>query len=469
MQTELNDSDGRWGEVLHAPYFLPLITLALGVALFAFNIFFVITALPTAVDALEGLAYITWASSLYLIFAIAAGAAAGLSKERFGARNVFLVAIAIFIAGTLISAAAPNMPVFLLGRVLQGGSAGMIEGLSYAMIPVLFPPRLVPKVFGVEATMWVLAAFGGPAVAGYLTSHVSWRGAFLSSLPLALIFLFLVLRIAPKEKPALTSARFPGVRLGLIATGLLLVTLSSVGTPLMALLLNASAVGLIVGGFLLDRKSNERLFPRASFTYAVPFGIGLWVVVLMAIPESAVSAFLPYGMQHVWGYSPTMAGAIHSVLAFAWSFSQIFVATAASQRVRHELIWIGSGLLAVGLFIASMGVTASSLPLVIVAQIFIGVAFGINWGSISQLLMDAAPENERVLASALLPTAQSGGFALGASLAGLTGNLLGFAQASDPAEIQSTIASIFMISSAAAVVVVPLAWIVVRKTVNTAA
>jgi MFS family permease len=454
--------EGRWGEVLQAPYFLALVTLALGVALFAFNTFFVITALPTAVDDLDGIATITWATSLYLIFGIASGAAAGLAKVRFGARPVFFVATIVFIAGTIMTGLAPDMTVLLAGRGLQGAGVGMIEGMSYAMIPVLFPARLVPKVFGVEAVMWVLAAFGGPAVAGFLTVHMSWRIALMSSLPLAVLFIVLVMRVVPKEIPTLGATRFPGMRLGLIASGLLLVMLSSVYPAMQALMFNIAAVVLIVCGFLADRQSKDRLFPRKAFTLSLPFGLGLWVVVLMAIPESSVSAFLPYSIQHAWGYSPAYAGAVHSLLAIGWSFSQLFIATFVSASMRRELIWVGPILLAAGLFVMSAGVASSSLLMIVFAQICIGTAFGINWGSISELLMHSVPTDEQAQASSLLPTTQSGGFALGASLSGLTGNLLGIAGATSAGDIRQILSQVFLISAIAALPSIPLAWAVVR-------
>ncbi len=230
-----------------------------------------------------------------------------------------------------------------------------------------------------------------------------------------------------------------------------------------ALPLNVGAVVLIVCGFLADRMSKDRLFPRKAFTFSLPFGLGLWVVVLMAIPESSVSAFLPYSIQHAWGYSPAFAGAVHSVLALGWSFSQLFIATFVSARMRRELIWVGPILLACGLFITSIGISSQSLLLIIVAQACIGTAFGINWGSISELLMQAAPENERALASSLLPTSQSGGFALGASLSGLTGNLLGIAGTTSAGDIRQILSQVFLISAVAALPSIPLAWLVVRR------
>jgi predicted MFS family arabinose efflux permease len=232
--------------------------------------------------------------------------------------------------------------------------------------------------------------------------------------------------------------------------------------PLVALALNAAAVGLVAAGFKLDRGLATRLFPRGAFSLSVPFGLGFWVIVLMAIPESSVSAFLPFSVQKVWGYSPAIAGAVHSVLAFSWSLSQIFISTFVSEKVRRELIWVGPVLLACGLFVASTGVAQLSMPLVIVAQILTGSAFGINWGSISQMLMDAAPEDERVIASSLLPTAQTGGFALGAALSGLTGNFLGFADAQGAPDLQSVTSQVFLIAALAVLPVIPLAYKVVR-------
>jgi predicted MFS family arabinose efflux permease len=115
------------------------------------------------------------------------------------------------------------------------------------------------------------------------------------------------------------------------------------------------------------------------------------------------------------------------------------------------------------LFVMSLGVAWASLAMIIVAQICIGTAFGINWGSISELLMHAAPAEEQAQASSLLPTAQSGGFALGAALSGLTGNLLGIAGTTSAGDIRQILSQVFLIAAVAALPSIPLAWLVVRR------
>lgn len=71
-----------WADLMRPRYLVSTITLCLGVALFAFNEFFISTALPTAVDDLGGAALLSWAFTLYLVFAIVGGMVAANLKQR---------------------------------------------------------------------------------------------------------------------------------------------------------------------------------------------------------------------------------------------------------------------------------------------------------------------------------------------------------------------------------------------------
>lgn len=158
--------DGRWAEIF-GPRYLPVtIILALGVSLFAFNVFLSATALPSAVQELGGVEVISWATTLYLVFAIVGGAAAALIKRRLGSRMALVGLAGVFLFGTLIAATGGAMPQVLLGRAVQGFGEGVVAALCFALIPELFPSRLVPKVFGMQAVVWAIAAFGGPAGRG---------------------------------------------------------------------------------------------------------------------------------------------------------------------------------------------------------------------------------------------------------------------------------------------------------------
>jgi MFS family permease len=91
------------------------------------------------------------------------------------------------------------------------------------------------------------------------------------------------------------------------------------------------------------------------------------------------------------------------------------------------------------------------LPVLVLGQVLVGAAFGSSWSYLNQMLMAFSPAIERDKTSGLLPTLQSAGYAIGAALAGLTANSLGFADSGDPALLSSVLSATF---------VVPILWTV---------
>jgi MFS family permease len=440
----------RWVELLESRYAASTVMLCLGVALFAFTTFLVSTALPSTVKALNGVAYISWAQSLYLAFAIVSGVAASMVAQQFGTRRALIVATMVFLVGTLLCVFAPTMPVLLAGRALQGFAGGFIEAQCYALIFVLFPQRLVSKVFGAEAVVWVTAAFVGPALAGFVTETVGWRLAFLLSAPLAVGFMLLAMRVAKSQTASSKPALFPGLRLGLIAASMILVTWASVAEPQLALVMLLIAAILIPAAATFDGRAIDRLLPTGAFTWTIPNGLGFWVVVLMPVAESASTVFLIYGLQRVFALTPTVAGLVGSLIAISWSFTQIAVSTFAVETLRKNLIWVGAWLLVLGLGIAAFGFAIGSLFMVAVSLVPVGSAFGMNWGNLSELLIGAAGDQERDRVATLLPTAQAAGFGIGAALMGLIANHAGFADATTPTEVQHVMVVVFTAATAIA-------------------
>ncbi|MCA1407868.1 MFS transporter [Ensifer sp. IC3342] len=450
LQTEIK---GRWSELLRPHHLTATVTLCLGVALFAFNEFFVSTALPTAVEEFGGAALLSWAFTLYLVFAIVGGAVAANQKARFGARNTLIAAALVFVTGTVIATTATGMPQVLAGRLLQGLGEGIIAAVCYALIPELFPPRLVPKIFGAEAIVWATAAFAGPLISGLLTEYWSWRAAFFVNLPAAAIFLALVGAIVrqPGQGGKKTTGSVPLLRLTAFGIGVLLISVSNTagnGYAMAALLVMALA--LIVNTMHIDRRSSDSILPSGAFSIGSPLGTGLWVVLLMPLAQASGSVYLVYTLQHLWGFSPTAAGFSSALMAMSWSATAILVASLRSHHLRVQLIWTGPLLLCLGLVGLTLAVGASEHRLTFISQIAIGTGFGVCWGTLSQLLMDVSIVEERDKTSALLPTLQSAGYAIGAAVFGVTANARGFDEgASDPV-MSAALLGVFAIGCAIA-------------------
>ena len=450
--TEESQSGGRWAEVFGPRYAASTLILALGVALLAFNAFLTSTAMPTAVQELGGVALIAWTLTLFLVFAIMGGAGAALFKQLVGARMALLVSAAVFLVGSLVAGLAGSMEVVLLGRALQGLGEGLVAAICFALIPVLFPTRLVPKVFGMQAMVWAVASFGGPLVAGLLTEFVSWRASFLVSVPLAIIFGLMVLAVVPASAEAAPAhADFPGIRLLLVGGGIMLVALASLTGPLPALVLLIAAAALLAGMVVLDKNSRTRLMPPDAFWPGSVVGNGLWVVLLMPVAGATSAVYLVLLLQQMWRYGPTLAGAVAAVLAMAWSAAAIAVANVSQETTRMRLMTMGPALLVLGLVGVALGLLSGQIALVLLAQIAIGAGFGLGNSSLYVTLMGAAEAEERDRVAALVPTTQSAGNAIGAALAGLAANLAGYASASSSAAFAQAILAVFAVGVGMAV------------------
>lgn len=446
-----DSTTGSWAEIFTPRYAPITLILCLGVALFAFNAFLASVALPTAVQQLGGIALISWALTLYLVFAIMGGAGAALLKQKLGSRSALLLSSAVFLVGTLIAANASSMTEVLIGRSFQGLGEGVVAAICFALIPELFPSRLVPKVFGMQAVIWAVAAFGGPVGAGLLTELVSWRAAFLINVPLVLIFgIMAIFKVPGRDATPGLNPGFPGIRLLTIGAGIMLVALAGISQPLLATALLIGAAALLVAAVTLDARSRVRLMPTGAFQPVSVVGSGLWVVLLMPIAGATSAVYLVLLVQQLWGYGPTLAGAVGAVMAVAWSLSAITVANVRQRETRKVLIRTGPALLALGLAGVLAGILTGQITIVLVAQLAVGAGFGISNGYLNLTMMESSSDADRDRTSALLPTTQSAGNAIGAALAGVAANTAGYATAVGTDAIHLAIIPVFVLGSAVA-------------------
>lgn len=421
---------GRWIELLAPRYLATTTMLCMGVALYAFNGFLVSTVLPTAVGEIGGAELLSWSVTLYLVASIVAGASAALLKQRYGARTILFAAALVFLVGTLAAALASDMNTVLCGRICQGIGEGIIAAICYALIPEMFPPALVPKVFGAEASVWAIAAFAGPVLAGSLTEAFSWRVAFLVNVPLIALFLLLALVLVRSGTEAGRRLQFPTLRLSLLSAGLVAMLVAGLaGSATATGAMVAGSLFLVLGAVWLDRRAVDSILPDGAFSTRSPLGLGLWVILLMPLSQATSSVYLVYSLQYLFGYRPTLAGALGALMAISWSITAIGVANLRTERSQQTAIWLGPLLLVLGFATLAGAIGTVSIAMVAAAQAAIGAAFGLSWGYLSQMLMEVTPGHERDKTSALLPTLQSAGFALGAALAGISANGAGLAAA----------------------------------------
>lgn len=402
----------------------PLILVNLGIGLHATIWYLATTAMPSAVEELDAAAYLSWATSLYLMASILGGAMLPPIKSRFGPRSSMMAAGLIVVAGGIFAALAPNVACILAGRAIQGLGEGFLLALSYCLVRELFDNALVPRVAGIEAVVWAVAVTLGPLIGGWLTELGTWRFAFFGSamLPLPMMALgWVILRNHPHVPMRQTA---PILRLCLLAAGVMAIAAADRFPPFVgagAVLFGIALIGLTLA---LDRRSLHKLFPTAFPGINHPASLGIWVITLMALSEAAVYVYGPYIIQIYRGLTPTAAGYIAAIHALAWSISAMLVAP-LSSRYHNVLIMAGPTSLAIGLVGLAFTLADSSFLLVAVAMVFIGCGFGFSYSFITQRIMAAADPGEEDATIASMTTLWGMGGAVSAAMAGLVGNGIG--------------------------------------------
>ena len=125
----------------------------------------------------------------------------------FGARGGYLGSVVIFIAGSLISAFAPNIDLLIFGRVVQGFAAGVIQPLAMVTIFRVFPAERRGLAMSIYAMGIMIAPILGPIVGGFTIDAWGWRYLFFIPLPIAGLAMVLSVVFMPTRDPAV--ARLP--------------------------------------------------------------------------------------------------------------------------------------------------------------------------------------------------------------------------------------------------------------------
>lgn len=417
VNSEMVERNG-WLELLSGANLALLTVISAGIGLHAFNQFAVVTALPVAVSEIGGAAFYSWAYSVYFVGSVAGGVTAVLFRQRFGARFVLLLCCLIFSLGSILSAIAGDFLWVVMGRALQGVADGLIVAVCYSLIPAGFRSDLLPKVFAIEAAIWAIASFVGPLTGGFATEHLSWRATFLLSAPLILLLVVYTVMAVATEKPVVSSRR-PFVPLFLCLAGALAFSAPSAfdGTLLRVLALVGGAM-LLWASLKSGTRPSIGLFPRNAFRLNSVLGSGFWVLFLMSYAHALGNVYLAYVAINLWGYEPTFAGFIVVTMPLSWSFIAMVIGSLRSARLRAICLHYGPWQMVPGCALLGLGLVNGNWLEMLAGQILIGSAFGMSWAGISQAAMEAAPDTEREMTGALLPTVSTLGAAAGAGASG---------------------------------------------------
>jgi EmrB/QacA subfamily drug resistance transporter len=383
------------------------------------------TALPRMVSDLGGMAHLSWVVTAFMLSSTVTTPLYGKLSDTYGRRRLFLVAIVIFLAGSLLCGTAGSMTQLILFRALQGLGAGGLLVLAQSSIGDVVPPRERPRYQGLFTGTFALASVAGPLLGGIITSALSWRWVFYVNLPLGAVALLLIglgLRTPPSGRAQPLDV--VGVLLMASGTAALLLLLAWGGQEFpWASAASAGMAALVLALFLAfiwrERRAADPLIRLGLFRNPV-FARGVSVSGMMTFAMLGSTVFLPLYFQLVLGMSPARAGAMMLPQVAGMVLTSVLGGRAASRLGRNKgfLLW-GLGLEAVALVaLAALAWFAAPPSVFLVALGTLGLGMGMGMPNLTTAVQNAVDYKELGAATGAMTFVRSLGGAVGVAASG---------------------------------------------------
>ncbi len=177
----------------------PLIAIVIGTIMAILDITVINVALPTLQRVFAAdLSVMQWVITGYMLAQAAVIPLAGWFGDRFGAKRIYLIALALFAVGSALCSMATSAPLLIVFRVLQGLGGGMLQPVGMSILYRLSPPDRRGQVMGLFGIAIMVGPALGPVLSGWLVQFADWRFIFLINVPIGLIALFVGQRIIPR-------------------------------------------------------------------------------------------------------------------------------------------------------------------------------------------------------------------------------------------------------------------------------
>ncbi|VUC78632.1 major facilitator superfamily permease [Raoultella terrigena] len=360
--------------------------------------------------------------SAYLITLAVLIPASGWIADRFGARRVFTLALAIFTLASVFCGLSSNVDTFVAMRILQGMGGALMVPVGRLAVLRTTPKHQLIKAIATLTWPALVAPIIGPPLGGFITSYASWHWIFFINVPLGLaaMALSLSLRIIPDIRE---EERRPFDLPGFLATSVAMVSLVSAmeilgdnrpeGWKTLALL------GLGIGCMLFSLRHFRRAawpMVRLDALQVPTFRVTMYGGSLFRASISAVPFLLPLLFQVGFGMDPFHSGLL--VLA-------VFVGNFTIKPATTPLIrWLGfrrllliNGALNVLSLLACAFLTPQTPVWLILLILFLGGVFrSIQFTGISTLAFADVPSPQMSYANTLFSTASQLAVGLGITL-----------------------------------------------------
>jgi EmrB/QacA subfamily drug resistance transporter len=341
------------------------------------------TAMPTIVQELHGLEHISWVFTAYMLGSTVTVPIYGKLSDLFGRKKLYLIAIGIFLGGSVLCGLSQTMTQLIIFRGLQGIGGGAIMVNSFAIIGDVFPPAERGKYQGIMGAVFGLSSVAGPLLGGWITDNASWRWVFYVNIPLGIIAIFVLISSLPLIKPHIHNKKIDWwgglfILLTLVPLLLSLVWGGSIYAWTSWPILTGLCIGMI-SLYIFIRIEKKAINPILSLDL---FRNRVFVVSVAAMFMTAMGMFgaimyVPIFSQGVVGGTATHAGLVLTPMMISLIVSSIVSGQIISRTGKYKIMAITGTIITTSalLFFSTVNAATTNIELIIRMSI-LGIGLG---------------------------------------------------------------------------------------------
>ncbi len=398
--------------------------LMLGMFLAALDQTIVSTALPTIVGDLGGLNHLSWVVTSYLLASTVSTPIYGKLGDMYGRKPVFLAAIVIFLAGSMLAGLSQSMTELIGFRFLQGAGAGGLMVSAQAIIGDIVPPRQRGRYMGLIGSVFAVASVAGPLLGGFFVDQISWRWVFYVNMPIGVIAILIVIfKLQLRTPHNRHRIDYLGATLLTGGVGALILLTSWGGVEYgwgSTIIVSLGVVGaVLIAAFLWqERRAVEPIVPLTLFRSRV-FNVSSAMGATIGMAMFGAIIFIPLYLQLVYGSSATRSGLQMLPLMIGLLAAAILSGRAISRIGRYRMFPIaGTGTLVVGMFLLSRLGAGTAPWLASVYMLVVGIGIGLVMQVLVLVVQNDADPRDIGVATATATFFRSMGGSFGVAIFG---------------------------------------------------